>query len=340
MPSLLHIAAEVGSHIAQVLGQVFLAPSSTFSLASLAGALVVATLTIGLGRLRRRGRISARLLRRALTPRRAVFGPSGRADLGWFAFNTLCGGALIGWALLSQGAVAAWTRQGLVALLGPSGIHAAGVWPAALTSVVLYLAFELAYWADHWLSHNVPALWEIHKVHHTAEALSPLTTFRVHPLESLKFYNIVALVTGLAGGLLDYGLGAAHGQLTLLGADVLFLAFMFSFGHLLHSHVWISLPGPLARVLMSPAAHQIHHSTDPQHFGCNLGNALAVWDWAFGTLRVPPKQRAALTFGVAGEGAEAHTITGSLISPMLNAARTLWRRAPNASAVVSPSPRT
>jgi sterol desaturase/sphingolipid hydroxylase (fatty acid hydroxylase superfamily) len=255
-------------------------------------------------------------------------GASGQADILFFILNSFVFGALIGWALLSQSQVALLTSHALGAIAGPSPIRAAGAWSAAVTSVAMLLAFEFGYWIDHWLSHNVPALWEIHKVHHTAEALSPLTNFRVHPLESLKFYNITAITTGLAAGLLDYGLGAGHGRLLILGVDALFLVFMFSFAHLLHSHVWISLRGPLGRVLMSPASHQIHHSADPRDFGCNLGNALAIWDWMFGTLRLPAQRREALTFGVSGEGAAAHTARGSLLTPMFKAAEALVRPQP------------
>lgn len=296
---------------------------STFSLVSLAAGLAFAAAFVVLARSRRGRPLTWRYLWTALRPRAGVFGASGRTDAGFFLLNTFSAGGLIGWGLISQAAVAASGRTWLAAALGPSHAHAGGAWAAAATSLGLYLAYELAYWVDHWLSHNVPALWEIHKVHHTAEALSPLTNFRVHPLETLKFYNIAALFTGLAAAGFDYGLGVTHGRLVLWGADAVFVATMFTTGHLLHTHVWLAFPRRLGRMLMSPAAHQIHHSTDPRHFGCNLGNTLAVFDWAFGTLRLPGPAREPLSFGVAGEGPEAHTIAGSLIAPMLNAVRAL-----------------
>jgi len=326
MESLLQTIADLLAKIGRVGSTTFFDTNSTFSLASLAAALVLACAVIVVGRLRRRGRISLRVLVKALAPRRAVLGASGKADLGYFFFNTFVGGLLIGGAVVSQALVATWTGQALIAIAGPSGLHLTGFWPAALTSVCLFIAFELAYWVDHWLSHHVPALWEIHKVHHTAEALSPLTTFRVHPLESLKFYNIIALFTGAAAGVLGYALGGGHGRMMLLGTDAIFLACTFTVGHLLHSHIWLAYRGGFERVFMSPAAHQIHHSTDPKHFGRNLGNFLAVWDWMFGSLYAPSQRRENLTFGVAGAGAEAHTLTGALITPVIMAARVLAGR--------------
>jgi sterol desaturase/sphingolipid hydroxylase (fatty acid hydroxylase superfamily) len=326
MPALEHSLLDAAQRVQRASSDTFFSLGSTFSFASLAGALLVAASFIVVMRLRRRGRLRPRAVIKALWPRPQVFGASGRADCGFFLLNTFSTGGLIGWGLLSQAQVSGWTLQFITSLAGPSRAHWTGPWPAVLASTAMFLAYELAYWVDHWLSHNVPCLWEIHKVHHTAEALSPLTNFRVHPLETLKFYNIAVLFTGCAAGALDYALGPAHDRLSLLGVDALFIVFMFTFSHLLHSHVWISLPAPLGRVLMSPAAHQIHHSTDPRHFGRNLGNALALWDWLFGTLRLPSRRREPLTFGVAGQGPAAHTVAGALIAPVVNAARVLVRR--------------
>jgi sterol desaturase/sphingolipid hydroxylase (fatty acid hydroxylase superfamily) len=315
------VTSDVLARIGKIGSAVFFDLNSTFSLASLVSALMLAAGAIVVARLRRRGRIGFALLAKALAPR--PVGASGHVDLCYFFFNNFIAGLLIGGALLSQSQVAAWTHQALTAVVGPSGSHVRGVWPATLYSASLFIAFDFAYWLDHWLSHRVPALWEIHKVHHTAEALSPLTTFRVHPLESLHFYNLTAVFTGLTAGVLDYALGSSHGRLTLLGADVFLLAGAFTVGHLLHSHVWIAYRGGLARVLMSPAAHQVHHSTDPRHFGRNLGNFLAVWDWLFGTLYAPSRTRERLTFGVDGEGPQAHSVQGALVAPVLSAARAL-----------------
>ena len=335
---ILHLLADAAGRVQRASVDTLFGLGSTFSLASLSSALVLAVIVIAARRLRRRGRLNARLIVKALSPRRAVLGASGRADVGFFLLNTFSVGGLIGWALISQAAVAVWTAKAL-ASLGPTPWPATGAGPALATSMAMFLAYELAYWTDHWLSHNVPALWEIHKVHHTAEALSPLTNFRVHPLDTLMFYNIAALFTGAAAGALDHVFGSGHGRITLFGADVLFIAFMFSIAHLHHSHVWIAFRGPWAKLLMSPAAHQVHHSTDPRHFGRNLGNALALFDWLFGTLYIPVARREPLTFGVAGETGDVHGITGSLITPVVRALQELRpgvrAPAPNATRVTN-----
>lgn len=334
MPVLLHVLAGAVDRVQLTTLNTFFQLGSTFSLASLFSALVIAAAAVTIGRLRRRGRISLRLLGKALRPRPAVFGASGKADLGFFFFNNFSAGGVIGWALLSQAQVSVWTTTALTRAFGQAAARHSGFDTALATTLILFLAYDLAYWIDHWLSHNVPCLWEIHKVHHTAEALSPLTNFRVHPLETLKFYNIAAVFTGAANGAVVYAMGPNHGRVSLLGADVAVVAFMFTLAHLQHTHVWLSFRGLLGRLLLSPAHHQIHHSADVRHFGCNLGSALAVWDLMFGTLYVPAAKREALTFGVAGATQAAHTVTGSLITPMVEAAKTLaraWPRRPSSA---------
>ena len=331
MHAVLHILANAIDRVQLATTDTFFSLGSTFSLASLFSALMIAAVAVTVGRLRRRGRISMRLLARALRPRAAVLGASGKTDLGFFFLNTFSTGGLIGWGLVSQALVSGWTVKALTSTFGHTASRGGGFGAALATTVILFLAYDLAYWLDHWLSHNVPCLWELHKVHHTAEALSPLTNFRVHPLESLHFYNLVALFTGVANGAIAYAIGANPGHISLLGADVGVMAFMFTLAHLQHTHVWLSFRGWLGRTLLSPAHHQIHHSADPRHFGCNLGSALAVWDLMFGTLHVPAAKREALTFGVAGASHAAHTVTGSLITPMVEAAKVLGRAWPAAA---------
>ena len=60
--------------------------------------------------------------------------------------------------------------------------------------------------------------------------------------------------------------------------------------------MWIPFTGLAGRILQSPAHHQIHHSDNPAHWDKNLGFALAVWDWAFGTLYIPERRARADPF--------------------------------------------
>ena len=163
------------------------------------------------------------------------------------------------------------------------------------------LASELAYWFAHYCFHKIPALWEFHKVHHSAEVMTTLTELRQHPVEIIAFMNLIGLSTGIVFGVMTYAFGPGVRPFTLLNGNILLMAFLITYGHLRHSHMWIAFTGLAGRILQSPAHHQLHHSANPVHYDRNLGFALAVWDWAFGTLAVPARAREQIVFGVGAE---------------------------------------
>jgi sterol desaturase/sphingolipid hydroxylase (fatty acid hydroxylase superfamily) len=216
------------------------------------------------------------------------------------------------------------TRRVLAALFGAHEGLAAPSWAViALATTVELLAIELGYWCGHYLMHRIPALWEFHKVHHSAKVMTPLTELRQHPVEMVLMPNKIAFAGGLAGG---YLFGQAH-ALSVLSNNVLSVAFFLTISHLRHSHIWLPFSGLAGRVLHSPAHHQIHHSTDPKHFDKNLGFALSIWDCVFGTLWTP-RENERVSFGIGAESGEFHSLSGSLIGPLLKA----FRLAPPGSA--------
>jgi sterol desaturase/sphingolipid hydroxylase (fatty acid hydroxylase superfamily) len=320
------IACAVARLFALKLAFVFVSAGSIFSGLSLGCAFCVAALWIARAR-RGRGRaVRWRTILRALFPRRLFRHPSVRADVGFFLFNVLLAGGLTGAAILSthtvEGAVA-----GALSGRFPPPLAGAPAWlGAGVTTLLVFVAFEFGYYVDHWLSHKVPALWEIHKAHHTAEVLTPLTTFRVHPLESLKFLNILAVCTGSVGGLCAWAFGAQGQEAALAGRNLIFLGLWLAFGHLQHSHLWIAFPGRLGRLFISPAHHQLHHSDDPAHFGRNFGSFLSLFDALFGTLLEPSARRERLRFGVEGDRARQHGVSGGLIDPVTGALAALLPR--------------
>ncbi len=328
LQSLFDLPGALLAHIGKVYGSAFLAVDKSFTLPSLIAALVVALLFVIFHRRRRVRPISLKVLMRALFPRRLVFSASTRADLGFFVLNTLLITSLLGWAVLSAHQVAKFVNHGLIDTFGqlqPTTLG--GFWVAVIATAVLFLAAEFGYFLDHYLSHKIPFLWEFHKVHHTAEVLTPLTNFRVHPIDSLVYYNIIAVVLGLTSGLLDWSFGKSAVQFTLFNVNVFVMVWIYTLGELQHSQFWIAFTGTWGKFLLSPAHHQIHHSTNPIHFDRNMGNSLAIFDWMFGTLVVPSSKREKLTFGVEPRTADPNTISESLIAPVGAALRHLVPKA-------------
>ena len=310
---------QAGEFIHASVNRVYLilfSAGSQYSLTSLLCALLIAGGVLAAAHLRRRGRFRARAILRVLFARRIVTHRSTRVDVGYFLFNAFLYTAIFGSAAASYQFLTNGIARGLVSIAGavePSTLP--DIAQRAIVTAVLFLTYEFAYWFDHYLKHHVPALWELHKVHHSAEVLTPLTSARMHPLDMLIFSHILAMAAATANGAMAYAFGDTAHQYALSGTNVILVVFIHLYVHLQHTHVWIAFRGALGRILQSPAHHQIHHSTDPAHFNKNLGSCLAVWDWLFGTLHVPAKAREKLTFGVDPAGSKVHTFQGEFLAP-------------------------
>jgi len=324
LPALGHaIIDAVADRAATIAGQL-VSPVSPISICAAAAALSV-SIALVLGSRRRARPVPLKVMARALLPMRMRRSRTARLDFWLYVFNTTLFLALFSWAVVSQ----SWVKAALLAPFGPLDASLlSGPAALALSTVVLFLAAELASYITHWLSHRVPALWELHKVHHSAEVLTYLTVFRVHPIEGVMYANITALVMGATGAVLTLALGAdSHGYVAN-GSNVIALAGLYLVKHLQHTEFWVMAPGPLRKLIHSPAHHQIHHSEDPTHYGKNLGALLTVWDWMFGTLLTPDAKRPALTFGLAGEEPNHETFSDAMTRPILALAPVVSRRRP------------
>jgi sterol desaturase/sphingolipid hydroxylase (fatty acid hydroxylase superfamily) len=172
---------------------------------------------------------------------------------------------------------------------------------------MLFLAAVLAfacgdfmlYWS-HRLFHRVPLLWRAHRLHHAPAVLTPITAFRFWPQEHLAHLSGNVLGQGFGLGLCMAAAGMRVSALTVLGVNVVSLAWGLAFAHLRHSHVPLGFPRWLSFVLVSPHMHQAHHSAEAAHHDRNFGTALALWDWIFGTLYIPEREER-FRFGLGGE---------------------------------------
>lgn len=196
---------------------------------------------------------------------------------------------------------------------------------AGLFTVSLFLLDDAAKYLVHRALHRWPLLWCFHRVHHSAETLTPLTVYRTHPVEGIIFGLRAVLVQGTAVAAFIYFFGDRAELLTVLGANLFLFAFNAAGANLRHSHVWLSYGRRIERILISPAQHQIHHSVDPRHHDKNFGAVLAVWDWIGGSLCTAGKAQT-VTFGT-GDGAATHDLRTLYLSPVVDAAHCARRSA-------------
>ena len=314
----LALLANLLAYGAGMIWGVLVRPGSYFSIWALAAGLLVA---MAWYRHTARRKRSFGRLARLLVPRRYWASASARADwllliLSHAVFASSFLALIINVPDLSH-AVA----QSLSAMTGTAFVIETDPMTARLaTTAIAFLAYELAYFLDHWLKHQVKFLWEFHKVHHSATTLSPITLARMHPVDGYSYALLAIGITGSALGVCLWLFGPAANPFTVDGVNVILFAGVFTLMTLQHSHVWMPFRGWLGRTFLSPAHHQLHHSANPQHFNSNYGNVLAIWDWIFGTLREPARQSPRLRFGVDDIAYDPHTLHGLLLAPFNDAA--------------------
>jgi len=163
----------------------------------------------------------------------------------------------------------------------------AGILGLILFTIVFAMVADLGFYLHHLAFHKIPFLWEFHKVHHSAEVLTPLTDYRAHPLEMLTVGIATGIMLGLAQGIFVYITASTPSVVTLTGMNLVFFLYYLSGYSLRHSHFWIYYGPVFSKVLISPAQHQIHHSSAVKHWDKNFGGTFALWDWLFGTLYLP-----------------------------------------------------
>jgi sterol desaturase/sphingolipid hydroxylase (fatty acid hydroxylase superfamily) len=299
---------------------------SVFSVYSLASSFTLAFCALAWRQKRRRGRTNLRAIVRAIRAKKVIDHESFHADVKLLVLSVVFMPAVVGGLVVSASTVSTGVDHALTSLFGARApIDCCDVTIKIVSTVVLFLAYEIGYWVDHYLKHRVPFLWELHKLHHTADVLTPLTNFRNHPIDNIVFGYMLATFIGGASGLLGWLYGRHAETFSIDGKNILFLCFLWTIGHLQHSEFWIPFRGIWGRLILSPAHHQIHHSDDPQHFNRNLGSVLAIWDWMFGTLEVPTEKNPRLSYGVQEEGVDQHSTIGILVTPVVRSAVEAWR---------------
>lgn len=226
---------------------------------------------------------------------------SSRADMKLWLINRLVFGNLI-LRFLTKTAVATAVYFWLLEILGSTQapLENTPAWLASLIfTLLLFILDDYGRFWVHRLLHKVPMLWEFHKVHHSAEVLTPITVFRTHPVEGLLFSLVGILVQGAVVG---SAIGIFGGQVslaTIIGANIFSFTFHLVGSNLRHSHIPIRYPRVVEYWFISPAQHQIHHSLAKRHYDKNFGVTFACWDRWHNSFHFSEKAR--VRFGLRPE---------------------------------------
>ncbi len=214
---------------------------------------------------------------------------SALLDYRFVVLNYYVIALVVGAMFLSVATTSAWMLAAINFVCGPNSHAAApGLASGLAFTFLVFVAVDFGNFFGHWLQHKVPFLWEFHKIHHSAEVLTPITALRVHPVGEVLSTQVIALCVGAVNGGFLYLFQGPVAETTLFGVNALdFLYYTIGAYHLAHSHVWLMFPKGLREVFYSPALHLIHHSIDPKHRDKNFAFTFTIWDRLAGTLYMP-----------------------------------------------------
>ena len=218
--------------------------------------------------------------------RKIFFSRSSKSDYKIFLLNQIIM-FLISPALITQLTIATflfyyfhsinWLNVGMFA-------EVAVILIGIMFTSVHFILDDFSKYIIHRLMHKSHILWALHKVHHSATTLTPMTVFRTHPLEGILFSFRSAVTQAITISSFVFLFGSNVDLVTVLGANIFVFLFNIFGSNLRHSHIGIKYWVWLEYLLISPAQHQVHHSISKDHHDKNFGAAFAIWDWIFGSL--------------------------------------------------------
>lgn len=228
-------------------------------------------------------------------------------DLCWLVLNQLLLKLWIAPFFTVQISAILWLNSQLVTVFGQGNFFKIdNLTLTILFAFILFVIGDFCKFMVHFSFHRIPFLWPFHAVHHSANHLTPLTLYRIHPVEfvinSLRSFFVGMLVSAVFVYLFANNISVFQ----IIGVNLFVFIFNLAGSNLRHSPFYLGF-GPLEKLFISPAQHQIHHSVDSKHFDKNFGSALAIWDGLFNTLLLSKKEQVT-GFGLDKKGINRQTL--------------------------------
>ena len=175
-----------------------------------------------------------------------------------------------------------------------------------VAGVLAFVLLDLSFYVAHVAMHKVPALWRVHRVHHSDPVVDVTTTIRQHPLEGIIRYAFMAVFA------CAFGVG--------LGAFVVYRAWSAINGLLEHANLRVPrwLGEALSLVTTWPNMHKVHHSRDVRESDTNYGNIFSWFDRLFGTC-TPSSRGESVVCGLDGfDDPRSQSTAGLLAMPFVD----------------------
>src|SRR4051794_18498410 len=197
--------------------------------------------------------VSVRGFWRYAFPREILLHQSARADFLFYVTRKLLMFLLFLPVTISSVATVGYlTHMALGRLLGLGGYQPAPAGPLLVVPFTLsmLLVFDLSYYLYHRMQHRFPILWELHKVHHSAEVLVGVTKDCIHPLDEIMNRLWDGLLPGMAYG--TWLLLALNPiEMTVFGININSMRKVLLLDYVRHTHLKISF-GPWMNTIICP----------------------------------------------------------------------------------------
>jgi sterol desaturase/sphingolipid hydroxylase (fatty acid hydroxylase superfamily) len=155
------------------------------------------------------------------------------------------------------------------------------LWGLQITLLVLCGSF-ISYWM-HRLEHTIPALWALHKFHHSADRMSMLTSARQTQLAKGVEEVLLLIPLALLGNPIAPKPVVGSLSFVIVAIYAAFRTFTTINMYLCHSNLTTDY-GWIGRwLLVSPRMHRLHHAASRSYHDKNFTFDLVIWDRLFGT---------------------------------------------------------
>ncbi|MEO9965302.1 MAG: sterol desaturase family protein [Reichenbachiella sp.] len=191
-------------------------------------------------------------------------------DIVGFIFVQTRINEILGYGLLLG--VALYIPKGVRSVFGYNLIqNISSPWIQAL--IAFFVIDFLAYWI-HRLEHWYRPFWEMHKYHHASTSFNFLSAHRTHPISNVSLKRIIQAI-----------------PIAIMGTPVVSYLFVLIAKRVLvllqHSELHWDFGWVGRYIILSPAAHRVHHAVDEKYYNKNFGFILIIWDRIFGTWSEP-----------------------------------------------------
>lgn len=204
--------------------------------------------------------------------------------------------------------------------------HLLPTWGLQIVCVIGFQSF-LRYWM-HRFEHSIPALWALHKFHHSAQSLSILTSTRntelTRGIESGLVFIPAALLTNATAPIPSIHTPA----FAVAVVYFVYSTFVSVNGYFVHSNLTTGY-GWIGRwLLVSPRMHRLHHAKSPAFHDKNFTFDWVLWDRLFGTYATcePETDVLAIPLGLEENPFNAHiNVGGALREYFLSTYLVFWQ---------------